>query len=73
LDRLHDGLESNDVEVQVKISDDSVALHLSIRRFRSPDGWLAARVVLRRWPSRAHHADAAGLNGRVPADVAPDL
>jgi hypothetical protein len=66
-------LEPNDVEFRVEILDDSVSWRPSIRRFKSPDGWVSAGVVPRWCPGGAHHADAVGFNGRVLADVAPDL
>jgi hypothetical protein len=73
LDRLHDGLEPSDIEVQIEILNDSITWFPSIEHFRSLDGLVSARAVLRRCPGRTHHADAVSLNDWVPADVARNL
>jgi hypothetical protein len=73
LDRLHDGLEPNGVEVRIEIPNDSVASCSCIRRFRSPDGWVYVGTILRWCPDKTHHVDTAGFDSRVPADTAPDL
>jgi hypothetical protein len=53
--------------------NDSVIGCSCIGHFRSPDDWVSARIVLRRIPDGTHHADAVGLDDRVPADTAPNL
>jgi hypothetical protein len=73
LNWLHDCLEPDGVEVYINILNDYVAWYLCIGRFRSPNGWVSARSILRRCPGGTHHANATGLDGRVPADVVPDL
>jgi hypothetical protein len=73
LDRLHDGLETNNIEVWIEILNDSIAWSPRIRRFRSFDGWVSAGNVSRGCLGRTHHADVAGLNGRVSVDPAPNL
>jgi hypothetical protein len=44
-----------------------------IRFFRSSYGWVLVGVVLRIAPGWAHHADAAGFNGRVLTSTALNL
>jgi hypothetical protein len=73
LNRLHDGLESHDVEFWIQILNEYVARCLSIRRFRSPDSWVLTRAVLRRCSYGGHHVDATVLDSRVLTDAAPDL
>jgi hypothetical protein len=73
LNRLHDCLEPQNVEVQVQIPNDSIAGCPSITRFRSPDGRVLVGAILRVDPGWTHHADAAGLDGRVQVATAPDL
>jgi hypothetical protein len=73
LDRLHDGLEMNTVEVRIKIPNHPVARCPYIRCYRSPDGWVFTRTVTRRCHGETHHADAAGLNIRVLVDIAPEF
>jgi hypothetical protein len=73
LDRLHDCLESHDIEVRIEVPNNSVVRCPSIGRFRSLDSWVSAGAVLRRRPSGAHHVDAMSLDGRVPGGAAPHL
>jgi hypothetical protein len=66
-------MELNDVQVRIEIPDDYVAGCPCIERFRCPYGWVFARTILGRCLGGTHHATAVGIDGRVPADAAPDL
>jgi hypothetical protein len=72
LDRLHDGLELNDVEVWIEVSEHSIAWCLCIGPFGSPDCGVFAGTVMGRHPVGTNHADAASLGDRVLVDAAPD-
>jgi hypothetical protein len=73
LDRLHDGLESNDVEVQIEFPDNFVAGCPCIVHFRSPDGWISAVTVAERCPTVSHHTDMESFDSRILVDATPIL
>jgi hypothetical protein len=73
LNRLHDSLEPNGVEVWVEVSDHSVAWCPCVSHFRSIDCWVSAGTVAGSHPAGTHHADTASLNGKIPVDVASNL
>jgi hypothetical protein len=63
LDRLHDNLEPDDVEVRIEVLYHSNAGCPCIGHFRSPDGWVTTGTISRKHPGETHHADAVGLIG----------
>jgi hypothetical protein len=73
LNRFHDGLELHDVQILIQILDQSVAWCPGIRCFRSSDGGIPARAIMRRFLSRGHYDDEATLFYGVPAGATPDL
>jgi hypothetical protein len=73
LDQLHDGLEPNDVEVWIEVSDHYVAWCPCVGCFRSSDRWVFARTVVRSRSIGTHHANSASLGGKVPVDAASNL
>jgi hypothetical protein len=73
LDGLHDSLEPNGVEVQIKISDHPIIERLSVGRFWSPNDGISAGVIVRQIPIRGHHEDDATLPNGVPVGTYPDL
>jgi hypothetical protein len=73
LDCLHDGLELDDVHIQIDVLNHSVIGCLCIGCFGSPDGWVSIGNVPRRRPDGAHYADTMGPDSFIPVDVAPNL
>jgi hypothetical protein len=73
LDRLHDGLDLNSIEVRIDVLKHSIVGCLCIRCFRSLDGWVSIGIVVGRCPIGTHHADTVDLDDRVLVDNAHDL
>jgi hypothetical protein len=73
MDQLHDGLESNGIEVWIEISNNSIAGCSCIGCFRSSDGWIPIGTVTERRSGGTNHADTVGLDGRVPVNATHNL